>query len=146
MMLRDAALFVLATRSTGSNPSNPAPPPHQALSATQPLVHTHSRGLAVPIMNYGTLGGPVSGSRVRRDRERRGAERPYTEKPLNAFMLFLKEQRPSVMAELKNTSCCGALSAGTEGESQSLQSNQPGARCLRVFWCPSVPYWSSRLS
>ncbi|KAG7233609.1 hypothetical protein INR49_006807 [Caranx melampygus] len=73
----------------------------------------------------------LSGSRVRRDRERRGAERPYTEKPLNAFMLFLKEQRPSVMAELKNTSCCGVLSAGTEEISQHSQMRGCGGSLLR---------------
>ncbi|KAL4000767.1 transcriptional adapter 2-beta [Sarotherodon galilaeus] len=86
--------------------------------------------------------------RKRKCRAQQDEDRPYVKKPPNAFMLYLKEQRPKVIAEL-NIPGSAAVNAVVGQRWKSLSNDQKAryfdqAETERRNHAKEHPAWSTK--
>ncbi|KAL4000749.1 inhibitor of growth protein 2 [Sarotherodon galilaeus] len=86
--------------------------------------------------------------RKRKCRAQQDEDRPYVKKPPNAFMLYLKEQRPKVIAEL-NIPGSAAVNAVVGQRWKSLSNDQKAryfdqAETERRNHAKEHPGWSTK--
>ncbi|KAL0965309.1 hypothetical protein UPYG_G00279580 [Umbra pygmaea] len=91
---------------------------------------------------HGKCGNPIG------DREKEDERRPHVKKPLNAFMLYMKEQRPKVVAEctLKESAAINQI-LGRRWHSLSREEQSKYydlARKERQLHSQLYPGWSAR--
>ncbi|XP_078495261.1 uncharacterized protein LOC144750070 [Ciona intestinalis] len=117
------------------------PHPAMALPGHLPNGHNQSKG-GVDKKNY----GPEPGSKKREKGDK--PSRPYVKKPLNAFMLYMKEQRAKVVAEctLKESAAINQI-LGRKWHSLNREEQQKYyemARKERQLHQQMFPGWSAR--
>ncbi|XP_039463709.1 transcription factor 7-like 1 [Oreochromis aureus] len=104
----------------------------------------------VPMYDYATPAPPpnTSAPKKRKCRAQQDEDRPYVKKPPNAFMLYLKEQRPKVTAEL-NIPGSAAVNAVVGQRWKSLSNDQKAryfdqAETERRNHAKEHPAWSTK--
>ncbi|XP_028314593.1 transcription factor 7-like 1 [Gouania willdenowi] len=100
-----------------------------------------------PVQTAPPVKAPVS-QKVKKPRQKKVAEGPYVKKPLNAFMLFLKENRKSAEEELgKRTSAEVNKLLGQRWKSLSAKDKEKftvGAEMESLLHSVEFPDWTSK--